>query len=267
MNRNLEVSDRSWAGSPCSSCRTSPCCTRLPLYRFQIETLSDFGWARRALEHPRIELGLYDSGWWMAYYLAPCRFLNPLDSKCMIHGSERQPQVCRDYSPVRCWYKRVFVDGRSPDFIRFDSRRFAALAEMVAFDTSSELSKTPSWEEMVAHFETIPLHAVPGDDFPIERYAPEQPRGLIVPVRTPRHRRDLSFVRFRLGFHGVRLGISADGWVAIIGDPPEAAGYRILSYEGIEAFLASISFDEAGNIVAFGPDAGSPTIEPSPAAE
>ena len=267
MNRNLEVSGRSWAGSPCSSCQTSPCCTRLPLHRLQLEKLTDFEWTKRALEHPRIELGLYDSGWWMVYYLAPCRFLNPLDSKCMIHGSERQPQVCKDYSPLRCWYKRVFVEGRSPDFIRFNSRRLAALSEMIAFDPSGELSKTPSWEEMVARFGAIPLATSPAGELPVERYAPEQPRGLLVPVRTPRHRRDLSFVRFRLGFHGVRLGISGDGWVAIIGDPPEAAGHRILSYEGLESFLSGISFDDTGNILAFGPDTASPAVKTSPTAE
>lgn len=257
MNRKIEVLDGSWAVSPCSSCLTSPCCTRLPLHRFRIETEKDFRWAEMAVRHPRIEIGLYETGWWMVYYLAPCRFLNPLDSKCLIHGSDRQPQVCKDYSPALCWYKRVFVEGDSPDFIRFDAERLSILAGMVRFDESGGLSQVPSWEEMHGRFEMVPISEPPAGEIPVEQYAPLDPEGLIVPVHTPRCRRDVGFLRFRLGFHGVRLGISADGWVAVIGNPPEASTYRILRFEELEAFLASIVYDDANNILSFPPAEGS----------
>ncbi|HUX21438.1 MAG TPA: hypothetical protein VMW69_09365 [Spirochaetia bacterium] len=264
MNPKFTVSKGSWETSPCSSCSTSPCCTRLPLHRFHIEKIEDFEWAERAVRHPRIELGLYGSGWWMAYYLAPCRFLNPIDSKCLIHGSDRQPQVCQAYSPVRCWYKRVFVEGGSPDFVRFNAGRLSMLAQMIRFDDAGELESAPSWEEMKERIETISTTEHRPEKTPIEQYAPLEPAGLFVPLQAPRHRRDIDLVRFRLGFHGVSLGRSAADWAVIIGNPPEALAYRTIAYEQLDLLLGSVVYDAAGKILSLPPAEGLPEPSASP---
>jgi hypothetical protein len=200
----------------------------------------------------------------MVYYLSPCRFLNPLDSKCLIHASDRQPEVCKAYSPVRCWYKQVFVDGGSTDFIRFNAARFSALAELIGFDDAGELERAPSWEDMKGRIETIPITEHRPEETPIEHYAPLEPDGLLVPLRMPRNRRDIDFVRFRLGFHGMRLGMSTAGWALLIGNPREAAAYRTIAYEQLDHFLTSIVYDTAGNVLSLPPAEGLPAGLTSP---
>ena len=178
MSTIASGSGRDWDSSPCSSCPSSPCCTRLPLRRFHIENRSDFDLAMRIVRHPRIEIGLYDSGWWMAYYLAPCRFLDPLSSKCLVHDTPAQPAICKSYSPVRCWYKRVFEQGVTPDFIRFDLPRLRALESMISFDERGELSSVPAWEALQERLAAIPLGSLDAARAaapPIERTAPAAP--------------------------------------------------------------------------------------------
>ncbi len=197
----------------------------------------------------------------MAYYLAPCRFLNPFDSKCLIHGSPRQPRICRDYSPAGCWYKRVFVEPdtqRLAGFIRFDSSRFAVLTELIEFDSEGELAEVPEWEELSSRIGALPLRqqtaAGPSPEVvaPPTGELPQAPGGLVFPIRTPRTRRDLDVVRFRLGFHGVRVGIRDEQWITVIGNPHEIAGFEILTYDRIDAFLAGFEFDESGAIIRLG---------------
>lgn len=253
---NMTGDHRSWADSPCSSCLTSPCCTRLPLHRSHVATRADFDLVQRFLRHPRVEVGLYESGWWMAYYLAPCRFLDPYSSKCLVHGSERQPQICRHYSPVRCWYKRVFVSGISPDFIRFNDRRLEAVRSMVSFDGRGTLTEVPSWEAMQDVLQHIPIDAVTDsldNRVAIEQVAPAPESiaeaGMAFPFRTPRTRSDLEVVRFRLGFHGTRIAVSRDGWETIIGDPAETRRAFMVDHDTMDSFLAAFTFDESGAIV------------------
>lgn len=248
MSSLIEAHNRPWAASPCSTCPTSPCCTRLPLHRFHIDRRIDFEEARSVVRHPLIELGLYESGWWMVYYLASCRFLNPLDSKCLVHGTERQPAICRDYSPMRCWYKRVFMDEISPDFLRFDTPRFAVLEGLISFDETGELSRVPSWETMQATLAAVPIRNPSAPHEPAD--TPEGgATGLMFPMRTPRTRQDLDLVRFRLGFQGVRIGIAGGTWIIVIGEPPGIERSVLLSYDRIDTFLAAFEYDEAGRII------------------
>jgi len=219
--------DAAWRASPCFSCMTSPCCTHVPLYRFRAETKQDIEYARRLLRHEMFEIGIYDSGWWMVYYLAPCRFLNLSNSKCLIHGTPHQPKVCRDYSPIRCWYKRVFTTTDSPDFIRLDQRRIERLARLVRFDNEDRLADVPEWEALLRELAPIPPAdgARPGKIEPQGISPVPSPAGIIgsmhttqflFPLRTPTRAEDLDLLRFRLGFPGVAVGRSRGGWLLVI---------------------------------------------------
>src|SRR4051812_29338273 len=109
--------------SPCMTCATSPCCTHVPLHTFQIRTLRDLDHAIYLLNFERIVLGLAPSGEWSVYYKYPCRFLdrsNPGNYLCTIHATPLQPQICVNYSPFTCWYKRALTPGLSGEFLTVD---------------------------------------------------------------------------------------------------------------------------------------------------
>lgn len=186
-----------------------------------MENRIDVEFALEILRHEGIEIGLYDSGWWMVYYLTPCRFLNLEDSKCRVHGTGLKPRICTDYSPVRCWYQRVFVKGSSADFIRFDLDRFARLAERFRYDDTNKLQWVPEWDEILT------IAGPPRSDLPRRPPAsaasqsmapqmPEAPARLIFPMRAPKRPQDFDLLKFRLGFPGVRVGRSTAGWVLVI---------------------------------------------------
>lgn len=193
----------------------------------------------------------------MAYYLASCRFLNPFDSKCLIHDTERQPTICKRYSPLRCWYKRVFADGISPDFIRFNATRLRLLETMVSFDAAGDLASVPSWEDMTAALGSLPLASVSGrgtgdsaaDSSALRAPGAIVPAGLALPLRTPRTRSDLDLLRFRLGFHGIRISIRRGEWLTLVDSPPEAENRPAMGYAEFESFVDKCSFDEAGRIL------------------
>lgn len=268
-----DPADAEWLKSPCSTCSTSPCCTHLPVYRFRMENRKHAEFAVELLRHERIEIGLYESGWWMVYYQAPCRFLDLENSKCTVHGTPRKPQICASYSPVRCWYRRVFAADISPDFIRFDLARFQRLAALLRYDESGGVESAPEWEEMLALFSDLPLpdagkgvHRIPvgapdaalvhsapralapagvspvpaqldplgvvslnladqtsprvlpsvADGAGVALESPTPTTQLIFPMRTPERPQDFDLLKFRLGFPGVRVGISEAGWVLVI---------------------------------------------------
>ncbi len=143
--------------SPCETCDPSPCCSHLPLHSFQITNVAELDHAIYLLSFERIELGLSASGEWSAYYLCPCRFLDPADYSCVLHGTPEQPQICAQYNPYTCWYKRALTQGISDNFLRIDRQRLERIRPLITFDEGRSITDVPDWETIVREIEALPL--------------------------------------------------------------------------------------------------------------
>ena len=116
--------------------------------------------------------------------------------------------TCLEYSPNPCWYKRSFAGaGISDLFLLFGLRRFKRFGALLAYDSSGEIATVPSWEDLAAALEPIPLEEEP-EAAPVSRLF-----GFKTGV--PSEAKHFELFRFRLGFPGVRIGISASGWYTI----------------------------------------------------
>ena len=248
----LRLSYKEARVSPCTSCGTAPCCTYLPLHTFKVASVRDVDYAGYLLNFDRIELGLSAEGDWSVYYRYPCRFLSRDDFRCTVHGTPDQPNICVNYNPYNCWYKRALHRG-ADDFVRVDLARLEHVADRLVFDGDGAVVGGPSWAEIQAGFVDLPispLHQFPEgpEDDPVaaewarlvERgeagdaepatYGHDAPtlidpclgcaahccRVLLFPQEAPATRSALDFMRFSLGFPGVEIGVSDEGWALVV---------------------------------------------------
>ncbi len=236
--------------SPCATCDTAPCCSHLPLPGFPIENLMQFDHARYLLGFDGMELGLSADGEWSVFYTRACRFLDPADNGCTLHGTDAQPRICQHYNPYQCWYKRALVDIVSPEHLRIDRRRFAVLSEYVRFDEHRQLIGVPTWEALHELFAELPVDVEPSAPIPVDTtrdawvaialsggidagrvsaVAPPAAGGdrcatceahccthLQFPIDPPTTVSSVDYLRFALGFPGVEVGIAPDGWSLIV---------------------------------------------------
>lgn len=238
--------------SPCHSCPTSPCCTYLPLHTFNIRNILELDHAIYLLNFDRIELGLSASGNWSVYYRYPCRFLNRTEFTCSIHNTPEQPQICVNYNPYRCWYKRVLTKSVSDEFLRIDRQRMEYIIPLLAFDESGNILEIPNWETLVEGIAKLPREPnsqpsdPPSEDPVTETWKqlvlnPEsgvaetekaytyaalgEPcsgcqayccKTLVFPQALPIHTTNLDFLKFCLGFPGIELGIADDTWSIVV---------------------------------------------------
>ncbi len=238
------------AESPCASCPSAPCCTYLPVGRTRLETFAEVDHARFLLNFRRVELGLFRTGRWEVFYRAPCRFLDAAEARCRIHDHPEQPRICRYYNPYRCWYKTALAGGEPADFLRVDRQRLEALLPHLVFDDRGRLVDVPGWSELVELWRPfrlpewsegddpgakVPDAPDPGGGFiQVEEAALPHPvtyqelaetcsgcgawccRALMLSHATPASATSLDFLRFVLGFPGVTLGLSDDGWQIVV---------------------------------------------------
>lgn len=309
------------AQSPCASCPTSPCCTYLPLHSFRVTSLVELDHAVYLLNFDRIELGLSGDGDWTVAYREPCRHLDRSDMSCGVHGRDEQPQVCVTYNPHSCWYRRVLTSSSTDDHLRIDRRRLEAIIDLLVFDGDGTLVDAPDWPtltEAVADVapEPTPPPAAPEPDGDPRRGPPAGPgpgegrrtlplavgdladpcdgcdawccTTLVFPHPAPATRSNLDYVRFCLGFPGIEMGITDQGWSLVVRTrcrhlegtrcgvygrderpllctyydqwqctyrvhfgqkrPP---GYVRVTYDDWDALADCFRFDDAGNVVEF----------------
>ena len=238
--------------SPCASCATSPCCTHLPLHTFQVRTLLELDHARYLLNFDRIELGVSSGGEWSVYYRYPCRFLDRDTFGCRLHATPEQPRICVHYNPYQCWYKRVLTRPVTDDFVRIDRPRFEALLPLYGFDDTGAIVAAPDWATLVATIAGLPLapqppvaEPPPSPD-PVSRawkelvVNPAPSNGaarayrfgelvdpcqgcaayccttLVFPQAYPTSVASLDYLKFCLGFPGIEVGITDEGWSIIV---------------------------------------------------
>jgi Fe-S-cluster containining protein len=240
--------------SPCNSCGTSPCCTFLPVHRFRPQSLADLDYARYLVNFDRIELGLSATGEWHVYYRYPCRFLDRATFRCNIHGTPRQPAVCVNFNPYRCWYRKSLRGVGSDNYVRIDHPRLAWILDRVELDGERDLRALPAWDAMVAAFAELPYDEQRADDGEIERdpvhdawkasVVEHRPLGdgsarvalrtfdelvdpcddcgawcctaLSFPHDVPTTYANLDYLRFLLGFPGLEIGVGTGGWTVVV---------------------------------------------------
>ncbi|GAB4368323.1 MAG: hypothetical protein Kow009_05110 [Spirochaetales bacterium] len=197
--------------NPCLSCLDTPCCKRLPLDRISIRYRTDLETLRTYLLHRWFEVGLKDDGTWMLFYHRPCRNLDITTGFCTVHGTDRQPWICKQYSSYNCWYQRVYRREQSLEFIRFDARRMDRLMQMTSYDMDTgEIAGVPSWEEMIEVFQRYPL-----DDSSL-RAQEGRWKEFRFPVPHPRKKRHIELFLFREQFPGVRILQGKEEWVTVV---------------------------------------------------
>jgi hypothetical protein len=237
--------------SPCASCPTSPCCTHLPLHTFQVRTLMELDHAIYLLNFDHLELGLSPSGEWSVYYRYPCRFLDRTDFSCRVHNAPDQPQICVNYNPYQCWYKRVLPRAVSTEFLRIDRPRLEYIVSLLTFDQAGGIIDSPDWATLVDGIARLPVETAPPASEPVEHdpartawrelavaevRRDEPPRvfsleelrdpcagcaaycctTLVFPHAPPTTVAALDFLRFCLGFPGIEVGIADEGWSLIV---------------------------------------------------
>ncbi len=237
--------------SPCATCQSSPCCTHLPLHTFRITNLVELDHARYLLNFDRIKLGLSAAGDWSAYYVYPCRFLSRTDYSCTVHATPDQPQICVQYNPYNCWYKRSLTQSVGDEFIQIDRPRFEYILANVQFDEMRNLIGAPDWATMVEAMREMTdspapvTPAPPASDAPFEAWREAVRTGLeerdppaqlpysavtdpctgcsasccetlAFPQAPPATASALDYYRFALGFPGVEVGIADDGWSIVV---------------------------------------------------
>ena len=208
-----------------------------------MQTADDLETARDLLDHANIEIGIKEDGVWTVFFTRTCGFLDPQSSKCTIHGTERQPRICRDYSAHTCWYRHAFASTLSLQLIRLNAARLDWILAQVEFDETGEIARVPDWDLMLSELSAVPLgmSAVPVRDqnelgAAVSERVPltgsEQPPAnlpqstaiLAFPPGRPAHLSHFDLIRFRLGFPGVSLGVTQNEWYFLVDAPPRRNG-------------------------------------------
>lgn len=238
--------------SPCGACESAPCCRYLPLQTFTVTTFVELDYATYLLGFDRIELGLSPDGTWGAYYRQPCRYLDPGDSSCRVHGTSLQPHICVQYNPYTCWYRPALSGDLAGNHLRIDRTRMEFVLSRLEFDTDRKIVSAPAWEELQEAFAGMPMSVPdevhPADDEVFERWralalagasadgAGETPRAFgeqgvqdpcadcsahcctalafpMAPVSTPA---GLDYARFALGFPGTEVVVADGEWQLVV---------------------------------------------------
>ena len=238
--------------SPCATCKTAPCCTYLPLHRFPVDTMLSLDHARYLLNFDRIELGMSASGEWSAYYRYPCRHLDRATFRCTVHETADQPDICKNFNPYACWYKRALRSPVSEGFLRIDRPRIEYIVANTVFDEQRNIVSVPSWDTLSAVFKTMACDEQPQPEAEIGKDAVhdgwrqsvisgaslvrkpprtflygelEEPcrdcsawccSTLVFPHGFPSTRSGVDYLRFALGFPGIEIGVHDGGWSLIV---------------------------------------------------
>ena len=230
---------------PCSDC-SAGCCIYVPLRDFVVRELTELDYARYLLNFDRIEITLHASGLWRAHYVQPCRYLDLDSLRCRVHGTDRQPLTCKSFNAWQCSYKRIYDAPENGEAIRLDARRLDAYAAMLEFDGYRRIVAGPDMDTLRA--ELPPLLEPDWPSAPrstvLERWIQETQAGtedpqpveygfqkrpdpctdcsawcctrLSFPQTAPSVEANLEYLRFLVGFDGIELGFSPEGWTAVV---------------------------------------------------
>lgn len=216
--------------SPCDKC-SAPCCGSLPLHTFTISNYSELDYARYLLNFSGIELVFLYGKTWQVQLSRDCSRLEK--GWCTLHGTEEKPRICRKYSAYSCLYKPIFYQDENLDFIRCNKERFEVWAAHLLFNEERQIIGQPALSDLLPTlppFQSEEILPVPlmGEKRASKRlgYFDFQNsckncfawccKSLSFPFDGIHSRSNLDYLWFVLGFEGVELGISAQGWTIVV---------------------------------------------------
>jgi hypothetical protein len=237
--------------APCLSCTASPCCNYLQLADFQLESLLDVDYAVYLLNFEGIIVGLGRDLKIDVYLHQACGYLDVPSGLCTVHSTPIQPAVCVHYKSHSCSYRHRMTVEVDPVRPLLDRHRMAWLAERMVFDDDRQVIGAPPWDEMLQAFHSMPMERRPApapkpdpvveewrsivlaekpsaDGPTLRRYDdaevsdPCQGCGawccqlLVFDRGVPKEASQLEFLRYCLGFPGVEVGVSSEGWAVVV---------------------------------------------------
>ncbi|NQT59443.1 MAG: hypothetical protein HQ557_10735 [Bacteroidetes bacterium] len=213
MDNTIILETQEWLDSPCSTCGGTYCCSYLPLCDLTVETHSEMLLAADLCWFEGMVPILMDNGQWRLYYHSDCRFLDKQTLKCSIHDTPEQTGICRTYSPHSCWYKKAFATAETDLLIRFNGARLEKLIAMTVFDEEGIVLDTPSWDDIQRELREIPYtQAAISAHQQIMEHVVQVKSVFLLPPGRPQKPDHLDLIKFRLGFPGMMVMISASLW-------------------------------------------------------
>ena len=216
--------------SPCDNC-SAPCCGSLPLHSFTITNYAEVDYARYLLNFSGIELiFLYEKTWQVQLNQDCSRFDN---GRCTLHGTEEKPRICRKYSAYNCLYKPIFFQDENANFIRFNRERFDIWLNHLIFNEDRLIIGQPDIKELLPLLPEYKMEAkLPLPRMGVRRRSERRGyfefqnsctncsawccKSLSFPFDGIQSRANLDYLWFVLGFPGVEVGISEQGWTIIV---------------------------------------------------
>lgn len=146
--------------NPCEGC-PAPCCKMLLTPQQLPQTIRDIDHMRYSILFENSEIALSSGGDWSLIKWQNCTLLEQKKCTCSVHGTSKQPLICKDFSPHQCWYKRNFVKGESQsDIYRLNRQRFEIWIEEIAFDELGVITSFPDFEQIRKKLDNIPIEPV-----------------------------------------------------------------------------------------------------------
>jgi hypothetical protein len=166
--------------------------------------------------------------------------------RCGVHGTRLQPQTCKTFNAWQCSYKRVYDGPEEGGAIRMDRRRLEHFASLVVFDGYRRIIEAPDLETLgaslpelekkswppppestgLAQWKTELRTSTPTPELEEFRFQerPDPCSGchawcctrLNFPQALPNSEANLEHLRFLAGFPGIELGLSPEGWTAVV---------------------------------------------------
>ena len=149
--------------SPCFSCDAAPCCKVLHIDELTVATVTELDKIRYYLNFPYIEVLLTVDGKCSVYYSTPCRHFDTERSLCRVHNQASQTEICRNYSPYHCFYRKAEADKKHIEqgYIWLNRARFDRLEELCRFDEEHRLKGMPSPDRLVGEMNAIAYDLAP----------------------------------------------------------------------------------------------------------
>lgn len=268
--QTLTVRQDAWDESPCRDCAGSPCCTVLPLAALRLESRTDFMNLALLSCYDHIRLLRKKHGEWTVYYARPCRDLDPVTSRCRVHGLPRQNMVCKSYDAHACWYRRAFAFPQNDRAVFFNLDRLFFLEKKTDLLRHAGSTGDLEWEELCREIAEIPCGTndmrpaaveTPGPAplfLSFRKCIPEQFL-FFPPFGKPEREVHFELAAFRLGFPGVALAVSDTHWAYVLRATLNPALFARLTAEyfpGLTARYGCFSFPDLHRRLAFFSETG-----------
>jgi hypothetical protein len=149
--------------SPCAACKPCPCCYMLHLDEITANTLMDLDKVNFYLNFDNIEICLTLEGQWTVYYNYHCQNYDAEKATCRLHDAGQKTNVCAQYNPYNCFYKRLRTTRQDfcKEMIWINRDRMDFIMSQISYDEDRNISDIPELGKLYEAVSLIP-YQVPG---------------------------------------------------------------------------------------------------------